>query len=64
MDYASLIANNLLDENFPYPEAFETAYNLATKLLDSFQFFNNLLMVIVVILVLVLITKILWMLIR
>lgn len=63
-DIAYLQNNALMDANFPYPMAFETAYNLAIKFLDALQLFNNLMVVVIVLMVLVVLTRILWTMIR
>lgn len=42
MTYIDLINNGLLDSLFPYPLAFETAYNLCMQLFDILTKMVNL----------------------
>lgn len=62
--WVDLTNSGQLDPLFPYPLAFETCYNLAVKFLDAFSLLSNFLLAIIIILVLVLLTRILWVLIR
>lgn len=48
----------LYDANFPYPIAYENAYNMAMQLSDLLQKNLNLLWAIIFILVLVIVTRI------
>lgn len=65
MNYLDLINNGLLDAEFPYPLAFETAYNMGNNLLDLanvlielFVKFINLSWGIILLLLIVLLTRI------
>lgn len=60
MSYIDLINNGLLDPNFPYPLAFETCYNLALELIDLFIKLINFGWGIVLLLLIVLVTRIIF----
>lgn len=60
MNYIDLINNGLLDANFPYPLAFETCYNLALEILDLFVKLLNFGWGVVLLLIIVLVTRIIF----
>lgn len=60
MTYIDLINNGMLDPLFPYPLAFETCYNLANQIIDLFIKFINLSWGIILLLLIVLVTRILF----
>lgn len=60
MSYIDLINNGLLDPNFPYPLAFETCYNLALEFLDLLIKIINFSWGIILLLLIVLVTRIIF----
>lgn len=60
MSYVDLINQGLLDPLFPYPLAFETAYNLACQIIDLFVKFINLSWGIILLLIIVLVTRVIF----